>query len=98
MKKCIISIILLFIIIFTYSVDIDFGVFNYKGSRLKKIVRYTEDNKWPTAEMVYEYDDKGYLKKKYLWAYKRRKPSYTIYRSELYYEFDKNKIRELFFK
>ena len=63
MKKCIISIILLFIIIFTYSVDIDFGVFNYKGSRLKKIVRYTEDNKWPTAEMVYEYDDKGYLKK-----------------------------------
>ena len=55
----VIIIITIFIITIIWSQDIDFGVFNYEGSRLTGMNRYRTGKL--EQEISYVYDEKGYL-------------------------------------
>ena len=65
----------------------DFGIFNYKGSRLKEIRRYGS-----TGQTIkYTYDDKGYLTGREL-----KKGFYRIYTTKISYDLENNIITEEF--
>ena len=99
-KKLIIIWIIFLLMNYINSQDIDFGIFNYKGSRLKNIKRYDyEKNKINLSqEVIYTYDDNGYLIGRNLFGYTLLKQKYPIYESKIEYSEDKKKIKETFIK
>ncbi|HNZ26635.1 MAG TPA: hypothetical protein PLG34_05675 [Spirochaetota bacterium] len=86
-KGVIIVFISILIVLSITGVDMDFGVFNYNGSRLKEIRRKGEH------KISYQYDKKGYLIGRIL-----TKGLQKIYISEITYDFENNVIIEKFIK
>jgi hypothetical protein len=87
-KKFIITIIIILLSIFRImGVEMDFGIFNYKGSRLKEIKRYGATGQ----DIVYKYDKDGYLIGREL-----KKDLNKIYTSTISYDMKKNIITEEF--
>ena len=79
------------------GVDIDFGVFNYKGSRLKKIEMYVIKRKKlnKVHEVQYEYDNNGYLiSRKYMMVNNRGDATGSLVSTQIKYDLDNNKIVE----
>jgi hypothetical protein len=88
LRKITISFAIVIICILNVTgVDMDFGIFNYKGSRLKEIKRYG-----PTGQDIkYKYDERGYLVGRDL-----SKGFNKIYQSTINYDLEKNVITESF--
>ena len=94
--KKILLLIVLFNTFFIFGVDKDFGIFNYKGSRLKKIVRWYGDKREAVDQVVYEYDKNGFLKNRKMYGYGRFNKLIPIYLSNIEYDLDKKIIYERF--
>ena len=94
MKKQYLILIFITTISIIFSQDMDFGVFNYEGSRLVKMNRYRENKL--KQEISYTYDDKGYLKSRVLTSPAGKKESFTIYSTEIKYDLSNDIITERF--
>jgi hypothetical protein len=95
--KIIILLILLLIMLMNLTgEDMSFGVFNYKGYRLKKITRWFGEKKTLVDQMEYKYDDKGYLSSREYYGFTNKGNKRIVYRSILEYDLSNNIIIEKF--
>lgn len=95
MNKYIIAIAIIIISLFNmYCLDELFGLFNYEGSRLKKIVRWEGNKKKIDSDIIYEYNKDGYLIGRRYYQYRDKKNKRPIYETSI--EYDGNKVKETF--
>ncbi len=99
--KLIILMILCYALINMIGEEIDFNIFNYKDSRLKKILRYREGNFKKLEidqEGLYSYNIEGYLNGRELRKYYKKNKYNELYHTEIEYNENKQVLTERFYK
>ena len=94
MRKIFSVLLFVFISIILYSQDMDFGVFNYEGSRLTGMSRYRV--KKLEQEIAYIYDKDGYLTERTLTVPAGYKKKDVIYKSYIKYDLSNDIVTEKF--